>query len=101
VINFRVSGLINYYTNIAANSSKGITSTNEELKNMQGHIKNSRSLLTKYGRKENTDKIFIFLAFVFFLATVLYILKKRLWSSYSASPYNPPQDHSQEGPITI
>lgn len=80
-----------------ANSSKGITNTNDELRSMQGHIKNARSLLTKYGRKEMTDKLFIFLAVVFFLATVLYIIKKRLWSSsMDTDTYNAPQDRTQD-----
>lgn len=65
---------------------------------MQDHIKNARSLLTKYGRKAMTDKLFIFLAVVFFFATVLYIVKKRLLSSAMGvdSSYNLPQDHTQE-----
>ena len=56
---------------------------------MQGHIKNSHSLLTKYARKETTDKMFIFLAMVFFMATVIYILKKRLLNSYLDYPSSP------------
>ncbi len=46
---------------------------------MSGHISNSRKLITKYGRREFTDKLLIFLALVFFFATVLYIMKKRLF----------------------
>ncbi len=68
---------------------------------MQGNIKNSRSLLTKYGRKEMTDKIFIFLAVAFFLATVLYIMKKRLWGTSISETYNYPQHHGQQGGPTI
>ncbi|XP_067928330.1 vesicle transport protein SEC20-like [Watersipora subatra] len=84
-----------------SNSSKGITLTNEELKNMQGHIKNSRSLLTKYGRKEMTDRLFLFLAVAFFLATVLYIIKKRLWSSDIAmESFNAPQENVQD-PVIV
>lgn len=90
--------IVAYFCYIAANSSKGITSTNEELKSMQGHIKTARSLLTKYARKENTHKLFIFLAVVFFLATVLYIMKKRLWSA--GDTYNIPQQHNNE-PVTV
>ncbi len=56
-----------------------MSDTNEEFKSMTGHIQNSRKLITKYGRRENTDKLLIFLALVFFFATVLYIVKKRLF----------------------
>ena len=62
-------------------SSKNITETNEEFKTMSGHIQHSRKLLTKYSRREFTDKLLIFLALVFFFATVLYIVKKRLFTS--------------------
>lgn len=91
------------YLNLSftANSSKGITATSDELKGMQGHIKTARSLLTKYARKETTHKLFIFLAVVFFLATVLYIMKKRLWSTGVAGSYsNIPQEHNNE-PVTV
>ena len=60
-------------------SSDQITDTNEEFKNMSGHIQISRKLLTKFGRRELTDKLLIFLALVFFFGTVLYIMKKRIF----------------------
>jgi len=47
---------------------------------MGGHIQNAKRLLTKYGQRELTDKLLIFIALVFFFATVLYILRRRLWS---------------------
>ena len=56
-----------------------ITDTHEEFKSMGGHIHISKKLITKYGRRELTDKLLIFIALVFFFATVLYILKRRLW----------------------
>ncbi len=58
-----------------------MSDTHEEFKTMTGHIQNSRKLLTKYSRREFTDKLLIFLALVFFFATVLYIIKKRLFYS--------------------
>ncbi|XP_053407971.1 vesicle transport protein SEC20-like, partial [Mercenaria mercenaria] len=61
-------------------SSKNLTDTHEEFKTMGGHIQNSKRLLTKYGQRELTDKLLIFIALVFFFATVIYILKRRLWS---------------------
>ncbi|XP_077992548.1 vesicle transport protein SEC20-like [Glandiceps talaboti] len=60
-------------------SSKTLQGTHEEFKGMQGVIHTSRKLLTKYNRREITDKLLIILALAFFFATVLYILKKRLF----------------------
>ncbi|XP_028906359.1 vesicle transport protein SEC20 [Ornithorhynchus anatinus] len=62
-----------------ANSSRTILDANEEFKSMSGTIQLGRKLITKYNRRELTDKLLIFLALALFLATVLYILKKRLF----------------------
>ncbi|XP_033830374.1 vesicle transport protein SEC20-like [Periophthalmus magnuspinnatus] len=62
-----------------ATSSKTVQETNEEFKTMTGTIQLGRKLITKYNRRELTDKLLIFLALALFLATVLYILKKRLF----------------------
>uniref|UniRef100_A0A8B9Z6Q0 BCL2 interacting protein 1 n=1 Tax=Buteo japonicus TaxID=224669 RepID=A0A8B9Z6Q0_9AVES len=62
-----------------ANSSRTILEANEEFKSMSGTIQLGRKLITKYNRRELTDKLLIFLALALFLATVLYILKKRLF----------------------
>ncbi|XP_038651406.1 vesicle transport protein SEC20-like [Scyliorhinus canicula] len=62
-----------------ATSSRTIQETNEEFKNMTGTIQLGRKLITKYNRRELTDKLLIFLALALFLATVVYILKKRLF----------------------
>uniref|UniRef100_A0A3P8SVM4 BCL2 interacting protein 1 n=1 Tax=Amphiprion percula TaxID=161767 RepID=A0A3P8SVM4_AMPPE len=62
-----------------ATSSRTIQETNEEFKTMTGTIQLGRKLITKYNRRELTDKLLIFLALALFLATVLYILKKRLF----------------------
>uniref|UniRef100_A0A663MQU1 BCL2 interacting protein 1 n=1 Tax=Athene cunicularia TaxID=194338 RepID=A0A663MQU1_ATHCN len=62
-----------------ANSSRTILEANEEFKSMSGTIQLGRKLITKYNRRELTDKMLIFLALALFLATVLYILKKRLF----------------------
>ena len=69
---------------ISAKSSNQITETHEEFKSMTGHIQNSRKLLTKYSRRELTDKLLIFLALVFFFSTVFYRLKKRMFGTYVA-----------------
>uniref|UniRef100_A0A3Q3WY81 Sec20 C-terminal domain-containing protein n=1 Tax=Mola mola TaxID=94237 RepID=A0A3Q3WY81_MOLML len=62
-----------------ATSSTTVQETNEEFKNMTGTVHLGRNLILKYNRRELTDKLLIFLALALFLATVLYILKKRLF----------------------
>ncbi|CAG5992191.1 vesicle transport protein SEC20-like [Menidia menidia] len=62
-----------------ATSSRTVQETNDEFKAMTGTIQLGRKLITKYNRRELTDKLLIFLALALFLATVLYILKKRLF----------------------
>lgn len=60
-------------------SSSNITDTSEELKNMGGIIKQSRKLLSKYGRREFTDRILIVLAVIFFFICVWYVVRKRMF----------------------
>lgn len=60
-------------------SSDKVTSTKDELEHQQQVIVQSGKLLGKYGRREVTDKALLALAFIFFLACVLYILQKRLF----------------------
>ncbi|KAI4813829.1 hypothetical protein KUCAC02_003051 [Chaenocephalus aceratus] len=60
-------------------SSRTVLETNEEFKSMTGTIHFGRKLILKYNRRELTDKLLIFLALALFFATVLYILKKRLF----------------------
>ncbi|XP_066573133.1 vesicle transport protein SEC20 [Amia ocellicauda] len=62
-----------------ATSSRTVLETNEEFKAMTGTIQLGRKLITKYNRREFTDKLLIYLAVALFVATVLYILKKRLF----------------------
>ncbi|KAI4818892.1 vesicle transport protein SEC20 [Pseudochaenichthys georgianus] len=62
-----------------ATSSRTVAETNGEFRTMTGTIKLGRKLITKYNRRELTDKLLIFLALALFLATILYILKKRLF----------------------
>uniref|UniRef100_F6X3D7 Sec20 C-terminal domain-containing protein n=1 Tax=Monodelphis domestica TaxID=13616 RepID=F6X3D7_MONDO len=62
---------------ILANSTRTILNANEEFKSMSGTIQLGRKLITKYNRRELTDKLLIFLALALFLATVP--LKKRLF----------------------
>ncbi len=60
-------------------SSEEVGNTHEELYNQESQIQQSGKLLKKYGRRENTDKILLFFAFIFFLACVFYIVQKRLF----------------------
>nr|CAB3225958.1 vesicle transport protein SEC20-like [Phallusia mammillata] len=62
-------------------SSNTITETNEELKSQSGLIQTGHRLLTKYNRREFTDKILLLFALALFFSTVVYILKRRLFPS--------------------
>ncbi|XP_064097064.1 vesicle transport protein SEC20-like [Macrobrachium nipponense] len=57
--------------------SQTVGSTQEELKTMGSVIAQARKILNKYGRRENTDKLLIFLGLVFFLASCLVVLRNR------------------------
>lgn len=57
--------------------SQTLASTNEELKTMGSVISQARKILNKYGRRENTDKLLIFLGLVFFLASCLVVVRNR------------------------
>lgn len=60
-------------------SSATVTETQEEFKSMRNLINQSRKLLTKYGRREVTDKVLIVLALMFFFGCVFYVITKRLF----------------------
>lgn len=60
-------------------TSTVITESQEESRQMGSAILQSKKLLTKYGRREMTDRVLIFLALLFFFACVLYVLKRRLF----------------------
>ncbi|XP_055743919.1 vesicle transport protein SEC20-like [Salvelinus fontinalis] len=62
-----------------ATSSQAVLEMNDEFKAMTGTIQLGRKLITKYNRRELTDKLLIFLALVLFLTAVFYIRKKRLF----------------------
>uniref|UniRef100_A0A6A7G3L4 Vesicle transport protein SEC20-like n=2 Tax=Hirondellea gigas TaxID=1518452 RepID=A0A6A7G3L4_9CRUS len=59
-------------------SSQTIGSTKEELNTMGSVISQARKLLSKYGRRENTDKLLIFIGLVFFIACCLVVIRNRL-----------------------
>ncbi|KAL4714082.1 hypothetical protein ACJJTC_008436 [Scirpophaga incertulas] len=60
-------------------SSSTVHGTKTELQNTASTISQSGKLLTKYGRREFTDKVIMFFAFLFFVAVCLYIVQKRLF----------------------
>ncbi|XP_045785206.1 vesicle transport protein SEC20 isoform X2 [Maniola jurtina] len=60
-------------------SSSTVQGTQAELQNTGSTITQSSKLLKKYGRREFTDKVIMFFAFLFFLAVCLYIVQKRLF----------------------
>ncbi|XP_066149412.1 vesicle transport protein SEC20 [Euwallacea fornicatus] len=60
-------------------SSNTVFGTHEELKLTSGVISQSGKLLDKYGRRDCTDKILMFFAFLFFISCVLYIIQKRMF----------------------
>lgn len=60
-------------------SSTSIESTRDEMAATGGTISLSGKLLTKYGRRECTDKVLLFIAFTFFIMCVIYIVYKRLF----------------------
>jgi len=63
-------------------SSKTLQEVEEENRSLTGVIGQSKKLITKYMRREFTDKILIVFALAFFFAVVLYILRKRVFPTY-------------------
>jgi len=63
-------------------TSKTVDELGDEYRMMGGVIGQSRKLITKYARREFTDKILIAFALAFFFAVVLYILRKRLFPTF-------------------
>lgn len=64
---------------LLVSTSTVITESQEEARQMSSAILQSKKLLTKYGRREMTDRVLIILALLFFFACVLYVLKRRLF----------------------
>ncbi|CAD6197566.1 unnamed protein product [Caenorhabditis auriculariae] len=59
-------------------SSSVLSQTQTEYENQAGHIRTSSKLLSKYERRELTDKILLIIALIFYFAVVYYILQKRV-----------------------
>ena len=60
-----------------ATSSGRIVDTKDEMETIGSNVDVAGRLITKYQRRELTDKVLIFLGLVFFIGVVLYILRKR------------------------
>jgi len=56
-----------------------IESSSEELKEQGSILSIADKLLGKYGRRESTDKMLIWVGLAFFFACVLYVVQKRLF----------------------
>uniref|UniRef100_A0A915HZU6 Vesicle transport protein SEC20 n=1 Tax=Romanomermis culicivorax TaxID=13658 RepID=A0A915HZU6_ROMCU len=61
-------------------SSQVITETDLEFRTMSSAVTSTGKLLSKFGRREMTDRILFLFAFLFFFGVVLYIIKKRMLS---------------------
>ncbi len=59
-------------------SSRKLDDTKQEMDTISSNVKVSHSLITKFGRREITDRLLIFLGLVLFFGVVLYIIRKRL-----------------------
>lgn len=60
-------------------SSSNVEGTRDELQLTAGTITQSGKLLQKYGRRECTDKVLLFFAFIFYISCVIYIVQRRLF----------------------
>jgi PREDICTED: similar to MGC81089 protein len=60
-------------------SSATVTEVSEEFKSMGSALNQSKSLLSKYGRREISDTVLIILAFILFYSSCLYIIWKRIF----------------------
>jgi len=63
-------------------SSKTLQEVDDEHRGLSGVIGQSKKLITKYMRREVTDKVLIIFALSFFFAVVFYILRKRVFPTY-------------------
>lgn len=71
--------IFHYCNYVSVNSSGNVKNTHNELGHTGSVIKESGSLLAKYGRREFTDKLILLTAFGLFLCCVIYIVQKRLF----------------------
>lgn len=63
--------------NLVSSSSQA-TKTKTEMEGIGAKVKVSSGLISKYERRELTDKVLVLAALVLFFGVVLYIIQKRL-----------------------
>lgn len=61
-------------------SSSTVHLTNKEFCEVGEQLSQSKSLTTKYARREVTNKVLLIMAFIFFYSSVFYVIFKR-WLS--------------------
>lgn len=67
-------------TSTLIHSSALLRETEGEFASMGSHIQSGGKLISKYGRRECTDKILIALALLLYFLVIFYILRKRVFS---------------------
>jgi len=65
-----------------AESSQTVNETKDEFQGMGSIIGQSRRLITKFARREVTDRVLILFAVAFYFSVVLYILRKRVFGPF-------------------
>ncbi|KHN88308.1 Vesicle transport protein SEC20 [Toxocara canis] len=66
-------------TSTLIHSSALLSETEGEFASMSAHIQSGGKLISKYGRRECTDKILIALALLLYFLVIFYILRKRVF----------------------
>ncbi|VDP05331.1 unnamed protein product [Heligmosomoides polygyrus] len=66
-------------------SSSVLVQTHTEFESHAGHIQTGNKLLSKYERRELTDKILVTIALILYLAVIYYVLQKRVFWVKSCS----------------
>lgn len=67
-------------TSTLIHSSSVLKGTETEFDSMAAHITSGGKLISKYGRRECTDRILLTIALIVYFAVILYILRKRVLS---------------------
>ncbi|OZC06070.1 Sec20 [Onchocerca flexuosa] len=67
-------------TSTLIHSSFLLKDTESEYSSMGAHIQSGGKLISKYGRRECTDKILITFALLLYVVVIFYILRKRVFS---------------------
>lgn len=69
-------------TRVLATTSEILQNANRKMDSIRYTIRNSGSFLSKYARRETTDKILLAFALFFYFGVILYILRKRMFLSF-------------------